>query len=112
MRFQPPNPNFHTPQFKFDDESVFTCIGTSGKEPLATPSPILVRQQAGAAAAQRPWNAAAGPAGAGMAKPPANMDPEAFMAAFKNMLANMGQAQQQQEQAQQQQQEQQQQGGR
>ncbi|KAL4457809.1 hypothetical protein ABPG75_012674 [Micractinium tetrahymenae] len=88
-------------QFKFDDESVFTCIGTSGKEPLAAPSPILTRSQQA--------SAAAGPAGAGMAKPPANMDPEAFMAAFKSMLQNMGQMQQQQAAAQEQQQQQ---GGR
>lgn len=66
-------------QFNFDDDHVFTCVGTSGREPLALPSPILT---AGAAAA----------AAAGQKQPPAEPDPTAFMAAFKAMLSNQNPA--------------------
>ncbi|EFN58791.1 hypothetical protein CHLNCDRAFT_56893 [Chlorella variabilis] len=86
-------------QFKFDDDSVFTCIGTSGKEPLATPSPILARRQqqqplAAAAAGWAPSNGGARPPTPTPPTPPTNVDPdqaaETFMAAFKTMLSNMG----------------------
>jgi hypothetical protein len=82
---------FRSPQFNFDDESVFTCIGTSGKEPLAQPSPILTRrQQQALGAAAGGWPAAQPQPRA----PPSNVDPdqaaEAFMSALKNMLSNMG----------------------
>jgi hypothetical protein len=58
---------------------VFTCIGTSGKEPLALPSAILTGRQpliGGAAGAQR-------------ARPPSNVDPEQAAEAFKNAFKNM-----------------------
>ena len=72
-------------QFNFDDDHVFTCIGTSGKEPQLLPSPILQQHQQ----QQAPAGAAPG------MPPPAQMDPEAFMQAFKSFMQNMQQQQQQ-----------------
>jgi hypothetical protein len=71
---------------------VFTCVGTSGKEPLAAPSPIIARQQQPLAWPGSSSNGGgAGAATAAEGEAPPNVDPDAFMAAFKSMLANMGQ---------------------
>ena len=94
-----PPPCSATPQFKFDDDSVFTCIGTSGKEPLAVASPILRATEA------------AGAAGAA-AKPPADMDPQAFLNALRAFMGSQAATQQAAQQQQQQAAQQQQQGGR
>ena len=70
-------------------------MGTSGKEPLAAPSPIIARQQQQQQQQPLAWpgsssnGGGAAPAAEGQAPP--NVDPDAFMAAFKSMLANMGQ---------------------
>eukprot|EP00887_Chlorella_sp_A99_P001378 scaffold8.g1378.t1 len=86
-------------QFNFDDDHVFTCIGTSGKEPLALPSPILQPAAAAGAAAAATAAAAAGTVAApwgGAPTPPAaaegpspNVDPEVFMAAFRSFMQNV-----------------------
>jgi hypothetical protein len=76
-------------QFDFGDDRIFTCIGTSGKEPQSLPSPILQQQQ------QHPQQQPAAASNGG-ASSPAQMDPESFMNAFKNFMQNMQQQQQQQ----------------
>ena len=78
---------------------MFTCIGTSGKEPLAAPSPILARPSSGGNLGLGAWPtaAAAGNGAAPGPPPPPQVDPDAFMSAFKTMLRTMGQQQQQQQ---------------
>lgn len=79
------------PQFDFADDKVFTCIGTSGREPQAGGSPILQQAAGGAAAVAQPGSGGLNNGGA-QAMPP-QMDPEAFMAAFRNFMQNMQQQQ-------------------
>ena len=69
----PPTPT-PSPQFKLDDDHIFTCVGTSGREPLALPSPILQQQAAAAGAGEQPA--------------PEKLDPEAFLSALRNFMAN------------------------
>lgn len=67
-------------QFDFSDESVFTCIGTSGKEPVVTSSPLL---DGSMEQGERSNGNGSGTV------PPPEMDPEAFISALKAFMGSM-----------------------
>ena len=65
-------------QFDFSDGAVFTCIGTSGKEAVLDKSPVLEQDLVGPG---------------GVKSPPPEVDPEAFMNAFRSFMGNIQQQQ-------------------
>lgn len=71
-------------QFNFDDDHVFTCIGTSGKEPLALPSPMLEPLQPAPSASAAPWASSA--LAAAEEEAPIEVDPEAFFTAVRSFM--------------------------
>jgi hypothetical protein len=78
-------------QFNFDDDAVFSCIGTSGKEPVLSQSPVLeaAAESGGIVPGPKRGRSPTEPvAGAeGLSKD--QMDPELFMSALKKFMTGM-----------------------